>query len=86
MEMRVVDIVQRMKLFSRFLLPRVSMRQIMTTGIYILQIGMDFVVVSERLRSGGNASGNRRGLRVYRRCGRCGIGQEIGSEALRWSR
>ena len=30
MEARVVDIVQRLKLFSRFLLPQISVRQIMT--------------------------------------------------------
>ena len=32
MELRVVDIVQRLKLFSCFLLPHVSMRQIMGAG------------------------------------------------------
>jgi hypothetical protein len=30
MELRVVEIVQRLKLLNRFLLPQISMRQIMT--------------------------------------------------------
>lgn len=67
MELRVVDIVQRMKLFSRFLLPQISMRQIMTTQTYVLQIGMNLVVVGERLRSGINAPGNISGLTMHRR-------------------